>query len=818
MPPRTKSVPNPSPRRERVMPRDVTDEMKDSFINYSMSVITSRALPDVRDGLKPVNRRILYAMNELGLAPGRPFKKAATVVGDVLGKYHPHGDSSVYDALVRMVQDFSLRYPLIEGQGNFGSIDGDPAAAYRYTEARMAAPGVALLEGIDQDTVDFIPNFDDRLKEPSVLPAAIPNLLVNGVSGIAVGMATNMPPHNLREIGKAIIKVIEEPTVDLAELRKIVKGPDFPTAGLIVGKEGIKQYMETGRGRLINRARVVLEAKPGSSRAQLVVTELPYQANKARIIEQIADLVKDEKLVGISALRDESDREGLRVVIELKRDAEPKKLLARLFKLTGMEVTFGVINLTLVPENGRLVPRELGLRGLIDHYIAHRHEVLVKRTEFQKAKAEARLHIVEGLLIAVNDIDRVVQLIKTAKDTDQAHARLRKEYTLSEIQADAILALRLAKLTGLEVTSLRNEAKELKARIKELAALLNSREQRMAALAVEVQEIVDKFGDGRRTEIITADMADEVAETVADAEVVGVLTYGGRVAQLPLPSGRSRKTDAERDLATDELPMVKGRLRHTESMFVLSQDGQAWTVFGSELPTAARSGRGTALKDVIEWPKQSVPVLGAIVRDFAHPLFVTMVTTTGQVKRTAIKEFKNARLAGIKAIRLETGDRIVGAALTTGQDDLLLATKAGQVIRFHESEVRDMGRDAGGVRGITLKDDDAVVALAVSHAGQVVCAGTSQGYAKRISVDAVPLQGRGGQGVQLLTAAERAGAVVGLVTVDEEMEARFLTGAGASVPVDEEEVPVVSRATRAVQLSAWPGSLTAVSLVATPTE
>jgi len=425
---------------------------------------------------------------------------------------------------------------------------------------------------------------------------------------------------------------------------------------------------------------------------------------------------------------------------------------------------------------------------------------------------------VEGLLIAVNDIDRVVQLIKTAKDTDQAHARLRKEYALSEIQADAILALRLAKLTGLEVTALKNEARELKARIKELAALLNSRAQRMAALAVEVQEIVEKFGDGRRTEIITADMADEVAETVADAEVVGVLTYGARIAQLPLPSGRSRKTEVERDVTADELPMVKGRLRHTESMLVLSQEGQAWTLFGSELPTAARSGRGTALKEVIEWPKHSVPVLGAIVRDFAHPLFVTMVTATGQVKRTAIKEFRNARLAGIKAIRLDKGDRIVGAALTTGQDDLLLATKAGQVIRFHESEVRDMGRDAGGVRGILLKDGDAVVALAVGHAGQVVCAGTTQGYAKRVSVEAVPLQGRGGQGVQLLTPAEKAGAVVGLVTVTSEIEARFVTGSGATVDVDDAEVPVVARATRAVQLSAWPGSLTAVALVAAPTE
>jgi DNA gyrase subunit A len=800
-----------------VKPREVSEEMRESFINYSMSVITSRALPDVRDGLKPVNRRILYAMNELGLTPTRAFKKAATVVGDVLGKYHPHGDSSVYDALVRMVQDFSLRYPLIEGQGNFGSIDGDPAAAYRYTEARMAAPGVALLEGIDQNTVNFVPNFDDRLEEPSVLPAAIPNLLVNGVSGIAVGMATNMPPHNLREIGKAIVRVIEEPTVDLAELRKIVKGPDFPTAGLIVGKDGIRHYMETGRGRLINRARIVLEAKPGSSRTQLVVTELPFQANKARIIEQIADLVKEDKLVGISALRDESDREGLRVVIELKRDADPKTLLPRLYKLTGLEVTFGVINLALVPENGRLVPRELGLRPLIDHFVAHRHEVLVRRTEFEKEKAEARLHVVEGLLIAVNDIDRVVQLIKTAKDTDQAHARLRKTYDLTEIQADAILALRLARLTGLEVTALRTEAKELAARSKELKALLASQDKRMAALADEVNAIVDRFGDARRTEIVTEEAASDVVETVADAEVLGVVTFGGRVLQAPLPSGRSRKATGRAE-TIDELPMVRDRLRLSEHVLVLSRDGQAYSLLGGELPPAARSGRGTALKELVEWPKHGAPVLGAIVRDFAHPLFVTMATATGQVKRTAISEFRNARLAGIRAIRLDKGDRVVSAAITTGQDELVLATSGGQAIRFLESDVRDMGRDAGGVRGIALRAGDQVVGMAVVHGGQELCAGTVQGYVKRVVVEQLPLQGRGGQGVQLINQAERVGAVAGIMTVEEEMVPCFLTGAGAAVSVVLDDIPVVTRISKATRPSDWAGSTSAVALVSTPAD
>jgi len=813
MPPRTKSAPPPPPRRERVKPRDVSDEMKESFINYSMSVITSRALPDVRDGLKPVNRRILYAMNELGLTLGRPFKKAATVVGDVLGKYHPHGDSSVYDALVRMVQDFSLRYPLVEGQGNFGSIDGDPAAAYRYTEARMAAPGVSLLEGIDEETVDFIPNFDDRLEEPSVLPAAIPNLLVNGSSGIAVGMATNMPPHNLREIGKAIIRVIEEPDVALTELRKIVKGPDFPTAALIVGKDGIKQYMETGRGRLVNRARIVLEAKPGSSRVQLVVTELPYQANKARIIEQIADLVKDSKLDGISALRDESDRDGLRVVIELKRDAEPKKLLPRLYKLTGLEVTFGVINLALVPENGRLVPRELGLRPLIDHYIAHRHDVLVRRTEFARTRAEARLHIVEGLLIAVNDIDRVVQLIKTAKDTPQAQQRLRKTYDLTEIQADAILALRLARLTALEVTSLKNEAKELKARIKALLALLASKPQRMAALAQEITAVVARFGDARRTEIVADAASAEVEETVADAEVIGVLTYGARVSQAPLPSGRARKAAPAARTTMEDLPMVRDRLRLSETLLVLARDGQAFTLLGSELPAGARNGRGVWLKELVEWPKLGLPVLAGVVRDFAHPLFVTMVTAKGQVKRTALSEFRNARLAGIRAIRLETGDRIVGAAITSGQDDLLIATSGGQVIRFHESEVRDMGRDAGGIRGIMLKEKDVVTGVAVAGPDSDVCAGTSQGFTKRVRVESIPLTGRGGQGVQLFGPAEHAGVVVGLVTVNDATSGYFLTGSGAALAVSFEELAAVPRAGKGTRIDGVAGGTTLVRFV-----
>lgn len=805
MPPRTRSAAPRLPVRERPTTRDLTEEMQASFLTYSMSVITSRALPDVRDGLKPVNRRILYAMHELGLRPTQAYKKAATVVGDVLGKYHPHGDASVYDALVRMVQDFSLRYPLVEGQGNFGSLDGDPAAAYRYTEARMAATAVAMLDGIAQDTVPFVPNFDDRLAEPALLPAALPNLLINGSSGIAVGMATNMPPHNLREIGRAIIRVLEEPSVSLPELRKLVKGPDFPTGGLIVGKAGIQQYLETGRGRLIVRARVHLEAKAGSTRQQLVVTELPYQANKARIIEQIAGLVKDEKLDGISALRDESDRDGVRMVIELKRDASAKVVLPRLFKLTGLEVTFGVINLALTPQDGVLVPRVLGLRDLIDAFIAHRHQVLVRRTTFELEKAKSRLHIVEGLLVAVRAIDAVVRLIRRATDPADAHRQLRKAYPLSDLQADAILAMRLARLTGLEVQALDDEARALRGTIADLTALLGSVERRMSQLATETHAMMERFGDARRTEIITADVATEVAATLEEAEVVGVLTADGRLFHEPLPPGRSR-VSAPPLARREDLALVRTRLRVTETMLLVAEDGTAFGVFANELPTAQR--RGVALSGLMQWPtvgtRPARVVLGAPVRDYRHPFFVTLLTAQGAIKRTTLWEFRNARLAGVRAIRLDDGDYVVAGLLTRGDEDLAIVTRAGQVIRFTETTVRDMGREAGGVRAIALKGEDQVVGAVTVRADGALIAATADGYAKRVPVTAIPRQGRGGQGVQLLVAAERAGPVLGCTTGEASAQSALQLTTGALVPVAGEALPEVGRAIRSVRLPGWP--------------
>src|SRR3954464_3249252 len=529
--------------RERILPRLIDDEIKDSFINYSMSVIVSRALPDVRDGLKPVHRRVLYAMNDLGLVPGRPSKKWPPVVGDVLGKYHPHGDQSVYDALVRMVQDFSLRYPLIDGQGNFASVEGDPAAAYRYTEAKLAPIAMELLSDIDKNTVDFVPNFDDRLTEPGVMPAGIPNLVVNGSSGIAVGMATNIPPHNLREVINAIVHLVDNPDVSAGDLRKFVKGPDFPTGGYIYGREGIKDYQETGRGRIVMRARAVIEEKESSNKSQIVVTEIPYQVNSAKLMEDIAALVRDKKLEGISDLRNESDREGLRIVIELKRDAIPRVVLNQLYKHTQMQTTFGVIMLALVPDaaTGQLVPKVMALREMLDHYITHRHEVIVRRAQFELDKALEREHILEGLKIAVDNIDEVIKIIRAAEDTHTASTQLQARFKLSERQTEAILNMRLAKLTGLEIDKLEAELKEVRAFIKELRTLLGSREKRMTLLKSELQEINAKYGDERRSEITSDEGEFTIEDLIAEEDMVITISHSGYIKRTSVSTYKKQR-------------------------------------------------------------------------------------------------------------------------------------------------------------------------------------------------------------------------------------------------------------------------------------
>src|SRR5918992_1627565 len=575
--------------RERILPRLIDEEIKESFINYSMSVIVSRALPDVRDGLKPVHRRVLYAMNELGLVPGRPYKKAATVVGDVLGKYHPHGDSSVYDALVRMVQDFSLRYPLVDGQGNFGSVDGDPAAAYRYTEARLTRVAMAMLEDIDKNTVEFQPNFDDRLREPTVLPSKIPNLLVNRSSGIAVGMATNIPPHNLKEVARAVELLIDTPEASIADLRKAIKGPDFPTGAYIYGREGIKEAYETGRGRVVMRARAQIEEKESSGRAQIVVTEIPYQVNKENLVKAIAELAMEKKIEGISGVNDESDKDGMRVVIDLKRDAIPNVVLNQLYKHTAMQSTFGVIMLAL--DKG--VPKVMNLKQLLERYIEHRHEIIVRRTQFDLDAAQAREHILEGLKIAVDNIDDVIKIIRGSEDTPQADARLRKRFGLSEKQSDAILNMRLAKLTGLEIHKLEGEPEEVRATIKDLKAILASKPRRMAILKEEMEEIGNTFGDDRRTEIVADQGEFTVEDLIAEEDMVITISHSGYIKRIPITTYK-RQRRGGRGLpgaglkADDWVEHLFIASTHDYLMF-FSDRGQVYWLKVHEIPQAGRA-------------------------------------------------------------------------------------------------------------------------------------------------------------------------------------------------------------------------------------
>ncbi|HEY6830606.1 MAG TPA: DNA gyrase subunit A, partial [Gemmatimonadaceae bacterium] len=648
--------------RERILPRLIDDEIKESFINYSMSVIVSRALPDVRDGLKPVHRRVLYSMFDTGLVPGRPYKKSATVVGDVLGKYHPHGDSSVYDALVRMVQDFSLRYPLIDGQGNFGSVEGDPAAAYRYTEARLMPIALEMLANIDKNTVDFVPNFDDHLEEPSVLPAGIPNLVVNGSSGIAVGMATNIPPHSLREVVSAIVHLVDNPDATPGDIRKFVKGPDFPTGGYIYGRAGIKDYQETGRGRIIMRARAVIEEKESSNKSQIVVTEIPYQVNSAKLIEHIAELVRDKKLEGISDLRNESDKDGMRIVIELKRDAIPRVVLNQLYKQTAMQSTFGVIMLALVPDakTGSLVPKVMPLKEILEHYIAHRHTVIVRRTQFDLDKALEREHILEGLKIAVDNIDAVIKVIRAAADVPVANAQLQKRFKLTERQADAILAMRLAKLTGLEIEKLEEELKEVRGMIKELRALLESKERRMKVLKDELQDVAKKYGDERRTEITSDEGEFTIEDLIAEEEMVVTISHSGYIKRTSVSTykkqrrgGRGNNGASLKDEDFVEHLFVAST---HDYVLVFTDDGRCFWLKVHEIPQAGRAAKGKPIVNMINVSPDTKVSAIVTTRDFPDDLFLLFATQKGTVKKTALSQYSNVRAAGIKAIKIEDGD------------------------------------------------------------------------------------------------------------------------------------------------------------------
>jgi DNA gyrase subunit A len=786
--------------RERILPRLIEEEMQQSFINYSMSVIVSRALPDVRDGLKPVHRRILYAMNELGLVPGRAYKKSATVVGDVLGKYHPHGDGSVYDALVRMVQQFSLRYPLVDGQGNFGSVDGDPAAAYRYTEARLTRIAMAMLEDIDRNTVDFQANFDDRLQEPTVLPAKIPNLLVNGSSGIAVGMATNIPPHNLREVVKAVQLLVDNPEATIGELRKAIKGPDFPTGAYIYGREGIKEAYETGRGRVVMRARAQIEEKETSNRSQIVVTEIPYQVNKENLVKSIAELASEKKIEGIVNINDESDKEGMRIVIELKRDTIPNVVLNQLYKHTQMQTTFGVIMLALT--NG--APKVMNLKELLQHYIDHRHKVIVRRTQFDLDAAQAREHILDGLKIAVDNIDEVIKIIRKSEDTPEADAKLRKRFGFSEKQSDAILNMRLAKLTGLEIEKLDAELKEVRATIKELKSILASKPKRMAILKEEMEEIAQTFGDERRTEIVADQGEFTVEDLIAEEDMVITISHSGYIKRIPITTYKRQRRGGRglngADLKADDwVEHLFIASTHDYLMF-FSNRGQVYWLKVHEIPQAGRAARGKPVVNCIAMKSDEQIAALVPVREFTDDQSLIFATRQGTVKKTVLSAYGNVRAAGICGINVEKDDELIDVQVCGQNSDIILATKDGMSIRFHHGDVRDMGRATTGVKGIELEKGDEVIGMVVLRREASLLVVSEKGYGKRSELSDYRVQKRGGKGIITLKKTEKTGSIVALKEVIPDDELMMITRHGVIIRLPVDGIRVIGRNTQGVKV------------------
>ena len=794
----------PPDSTERILPRLIEDEMRDSFLDYSMSVIVQRALPDVRDGLKPVHRRILYAMYEAGLSAGRPYKKSATVVGDVLGKYHPHGDMAVYDALVRMVQDFSLRYPLVDGQGNFGSIDGDNAAAYRYTETRLTRLASELIQDIEKQTVDFAPNFDDRLVEPKVLPAKFPNLLVNGSSGIAVGMATNIPPHNLREVVAACIHQIDHPETTVEELMRFVKGPDFPTGAQVCGAEGIHDAYTTGRGRIVMRAKADIE-EPDAAKPRIIVTEIPFMVNKSRMIEQIAALVREKKLTEITDLRDESDRDGIRVVIELKRDAIPQIVLNQLYKHTQLQSTFGVIMLALVDG----VPRIMDLREMIQHFLDHRHVVVVRRSEYELSNALDREHILEGLKIAVDAIDAVVELIKASPDTETASARLQDTFSLSERQAKAILDMRLGRLTGLEIEKLEAELGEVRATIADLRDILASRERRMNIIKEELEQIATTYGDVRRTEL-TSMSSLSLEDLLADEDMIITVSHTGYVKRLPLTTYRSQRRGGRglmgMDIKEEDWVEHLYAAQTHDYLMVFTSRGQCYWLKVHEIPVGGRTARGKPIVNLLALgPEEQIASI-VPVREFRHDHYLMFASRKGVVKKTALSAYRHVRVTGINAINITDDDELIDVQITTGDDQVILATREGMAIRFHESDVREMGRATTGVRGIRLRKEDELVGMVVirkeSADRATLLVATEFGRGKRTAIDDYRYQARGGQGVINFRLNEHTGKVITIKGVLPEDELMLITRNGVVTRQKIGEIRVIGRNTQGVRLMA----------------
>ena len=799
-----------NPRRERIVQRYLEEELRESFIDYSMSVIVQRALPDARDGLKPVQRRILYAMHELRLAPQKPHKKSATVVGDVLGKYHPHGDVTVYETLVRMAQPFSMRYPLVDGQGNFGSIDGDGAAAYRYTEARLAPIATDLLRDIERDTVDFKPNFDGRLQEPEVLPAALPQLLVSGTDGIAVGMATKMPPHNLREIAAAASQILARPNTSLNKLLEIVSGPDFPTGGYVWGREGIEDALRTGRGRVVMRARAHVE-QGSYGKPSLVITEIPYQVSKQRVIESIVQLAKKGQLTGLTNLRDETDRDGVRVVLELKRDVNPRKILEKLFIKTQLQTTFGVIALALVDG----VPRQLNLKEALEVWIDHRLNVIVRRARFSLTQAEDRAHILEGLMKALDRIDEVVEIIKSSRTPETAAKKLRSALKITARQASAILAMRLSRLTGLESRALRDELDAVNKRIKTLKAILSDEKKRRDLVRRELNAIAERYGDARRTEILSDKGRFPLPSGDAAQEMHVFLTHQGHLKTLPARSANNDGGWA----AAEPLEAGSGdfvtRLwlcKSDEQLLAFTRDGQVHSARIADLPQGTRSSRGKQVVDLLGLDAEVAAV--HTVRDFSDDRFVVMATRKGRIKRTPLSEFRNIRSGSIIAAGVDKGDEILDVRITDGNEPIVLVTKKGQIIRFDEAEARSMGRAASGVKGIELAGSDRVTAFVVPRRKARLLGVTSEGYARVLELDDLRVQARGGKGVRLLPGRLKAGDVIGFLDLLPDDIVLAITLSGDTVAIDHGESANGRAVGKLVKLPLGGRKLTAITRAA----
>ena len=787
--------------QDKLIPVNLEQEMKKSFISYAMAVIIDRALPDVRDGLKPVHRRILYDMAELGMTPDKPYRKSARLVGDVLGKFHPHGDSSVYDAMVRLAQPFNIRYPLVDGQGNYGSVDGDGAAAMRYTEARMAKLTMHLLEGIEKDTVDFYPNFDETLMQPAVLPSRFPNLLVNGSSGIAVGMATNIPPHNLGEVIDGVICMIDNPDCTIDDLMEHIKGPDFPTGGIILGRRGIREAYYTGHGHIDVRAKTNIEEMNGN-RSRIVVTEIPYQVNKARLIEKIANLAREKAIEGISDIRDESDREGMRIVIELKKDVHPQVILNYLYKHTSLQETFGANMLALV--NGQ--PKVLPLRDMVYYYLEHQKDVVTRRTRFELNKAQARAHILEGLLKALDHIDEIVSIIRSSKDTATAKTALMERFLFSEKQAQAILDMRLARLTGLERDRLQAEYDELQVEIARLTAILADEHLLMEVIKTEILAIKDKFADERRTELTTIDGEIDVEDLIAEEGMVVTLTHQGYIKRISKSAYRSQNrggrgvsgmTTKEEDYAVQM--RVVGT--HDEIMFFTNL-GRVYSLKCYQIPEAGRQARGTAIINLLqiaagEKVTRMVPVpKGTDATEYN----LVMATREGMIKKTPYEDFRNLRKNGLIAINLKEGDELIGVELTGGEDEIILGSRMGMCIRFNESHVRPMGRASMGVKSMKLQEGDEIIDMAPIEEGATILAITELGYGKRTDPDEYREQGRNGKGIRAINLTEKTGKLAALLLVHEEEDILLITDDGTIIRTPAADIRLCGRNTQGVRV------------------